>query len=121
MKNKYKDIKIGNKLKEARLACNFTQEQVSEKLDCATRYISQLETNQSIGSISVILALCSLYGITTNDLYSDYLTVDSTLNTPTIFGYYNLNSEHRRIVDNNIKFLNELQNEKNSDLKGIEK
>lgn len=33
------EIKIGEKLKNARLSCGLTQEQVCEKIGCAPRYI----------------------------------------------------------------------------------
>lgn len=113
MNHNYKDIKIGNKLKQARLACGLTQEQVSEKLDCATRYIGQLEKDAANGSISTILALCTIYKITTNDLFSDYFASNDNTNFENIFGYQKLNMEHRRIVDNTIEFLNKLENEEN--------
>lgn len=110
MRHKNKEIKIGEKLKNARQSCGLTQEQVCEKIDCAPRYIGQLETNQSKGSISLIIELCSLYGITLNDLYSDYLKVDNGINDLTnIAGYFNLDDEYRSIIDNNIAFLNKLQ------------
>ena len=73
MKHKNDKIEIGQKLKNARLSCGLTQEQVCEKIECASRYIGQIETNQTVGSISTILKLCSLYGITLNDIYADYL------------------------------------------------
>lgn len=115
MKHTNKEIKIGDKLKNARISCGYTQEQVSEKIDCSPRYIGQLETNQSNGSISLIIELCTLYGITLNELYSDYLkpVVHDLKDTTNISGYFKLNEEYRCIVDNAITFLNTLQNKKN--------
>lgn len=106
-------IEIGQKLKEARKSIGLTQEQVCEKLNCASRYIGQLETNQTKGSIPIIIALCNLYGISLNDLYSDYLKIDSTFqDLSKISGYFNLNDDYKSIVENNIAFLNKLQNNK---------
>ena len=107
------DLKIGTKLKNARIACGYTQEQVAEKVNCATRYMGQLETNRTFGSIGLLVALCNLYNITLNDLYGEYLTADSkegNNSIPSIIGYSQLNDEYRAIVDNNIQFLNSLQN-----------
>ena len=113
MRHKNINIEIGEKLKKARISCGYTQEEVSEMLECAPRYISQLETNQTAGSIPTILYLCSLYKITLNDLYSDYLNFDTTqIDTVTINGYLNLNEEYRGIIDNNISYLNNLQKNK---------
>lgn len=109
------NIKVGQKLKNARLAAGFTQEQVAEKLDCSNRYIGQLETDRTLGSIDFILELCNLYNVTLNDIYSEYLKFDFDElkeNFPNIVGYYNLNDEFNSIIDNNIQYLNSLQNRK---------
>lgn len=106
-----KDLKIGEKLKKARISCGYTQEQVSEKLDCAPRYIGQLETNKTSGSISIILDLCNLYGVTFDYIYSDYLKCFSDSDNQVVLGYNKLNNEYKKIVDNNIAFLNDLQNQ----------
>lgn len=108
------DIKVGNILKNARIAAGLTQEQVAEKLDCSNRYIGQLETNRTIGSIDLIIELCNLYGVSLNDIYGDYLKFDFkeiSQNFPGIVGYHQLNNEYRSIVDNTISYLNKLQNE----------
>lgn len=106
------DIQIGNKLKNARVAAGYTQEQVAEILNCSSRYIGQLETNKSIGSISIIIDLCNLYNITLNDLYADYLKSKSIENQSSIIGYKQLKEDYKLIIDNNILFLNSLQNKK---------
>ena len=57
--------------------------------------------------------MCNLYGVSLNDIYGDYLKFDFnelTKNIPNIIGYYQLNDEYKSIVDNNIQFLNKLQN-----------
>ena len=61
---KNKDLKIGKKLKEARISNGYTQEQVAEIADCSSRYIAQLETDATSGSISLLIKLCKLYHIT---------------------------------------------------------
>lgn len=109
------NIKIGKKLKTARISAGYTQEEVSEKLDYSTRYIGQLETNRTLGSIDLLIELCNLYNVTLNDIYSDYLKFDfdnSKENIPNIIGYYELTEEYRSIVDNNIQYLNNLQKSK---------
>lgn len=106
------DIQVGNKLKSARIAAGYTQEQVAEILNCSSRYIGQLETNKSIGSISIIIELCNLYNITLNDLYGDFLKSKSIENQCSIIGYNQLKEEYKLIIDNNILFLNSLQNQK---------
>lgn len=112
MRKSNNDIFIGEKMKKARTACGYTQEQVSEEIDCAPRYIGQIETDRTKGSPAVILDLCNLYGISMDYVYSDYLTTKSNCHTDVILGYNKLNEEHRQIIDNAIAFLNSLENKK---------
>lgn len=107
------NIKVGDKLQKARKIAGYTQEEVAEKIDCSNRYIGQLETNQTLGSIDVIIELCNLYNITLNELYSEYLTFnldEIKEKYPNIVGYHQLNHEHRSIIDNTIEFLKSLEN-----------
>ena len=114
-KNKF-NIEVGSILQNARIAKNLTQEEVAEKVDCSTRYIGQLETNRTLGSIDLIIELCNLYEISLNDIYGIYLKAinlsASKDKCPNIVGYNELSSEYRSIIDNNISFLNTLQNKK---------
>ena len=114
-KNKF-NIEVGSILQNARIAKNLTQEEVAEKVDCSSRYIDQLETNRTLGSIDLIVELCNLYEISLNDIYGIYLKAinlsASKDKCPNIVGYNELSSEYRSIIDNNISFLNTLQNKK---------
>ena len=114
-KNKF-NIEVGSILQNARIAKNLTQEEVAEKVDCSSRYIGQLETNRTLGSIDLIIELCNLYEISLNDIYGIYLkAINSSASKdkcPNIVGYNELSSEYRSIIDNNISFLNTLQNKK---------
>ena len=112
MKNNNCKIKIGKKLQSARKSCGLTQEQVAEKINCASRYLGQLETDKSNGSIPVILELCSLYNITLDYLYADYIKTNHLQDLSKIIGYFKLNDTNKAIIENNINLLNKLQNEK---------
>ena len=115
MQNKF-NIEVGSILQNARIAKNLTQEEVAEKVDCSSRYIGQLETIPTLGSIDLIIELCNLYEISLNDIYGIYLKAinlsASKDKCPNIVGYNELSSEYRSIIDNNISFLNTLQNKK---------
>ena len=112
MRKSNKDINIGEKLRKARTASGYTQEQTSEEIECAPRYIGQLETNRTKGSPAVIIDLCNLYGVSMDYVYSDYLKTHSDINSDVILGYNNLNEEHRQMIDHAIAYLNSLQNKK---------
>ena len=104
------NIEVGEKLKNARLATGYTQEQVAEIIDYSSRYISQLETNRTLGSIDSILRICNLYKITLNDIYSEYF--EFKINEHKDAQYITLNDEYKSIVDNTIQYLSNLQKSK---------
>lgn len=107
------EIKIGAKLQKARVSNGYTQEQVAEIIGCSSRYVGQLETNNTSGSISLIINLCKLYHIALNDLYGEYIDANTDLSENLSFcGYISLNNEYKSIIDNNINYLNKLQNDK---------
>lgn len=106
------DIKVGKKLQSARMACGYTQEEVAEILNCSSRYIGQLETNKSFGSISLMIDLCNIYNITLNDIYADFINTENVTNNSSIIGYNALKDEYKQIIDNNIQYMNSLQNKK---------
>lgn len=106
------NLKVGKKLQKARLACGYTQEEVAEIINCSSRYIGQLETNKSFGSISLMIELCNIYNITLNDIYADFINIKNDSNNSSIIGYSALKDEYKQIIDNNIAFLNSLQNKK---------
>lgn len=110
--SKNQEIKVGDKLQKARLSNGYTQEQVAEIVGCSSRYVGQLETDATIGSISIIINLCKLYHISLNDLYGEFVNVELDPNNITFSGYVNLNSEYKSIVDNTINYLNKLQHNK---------
>ena len=70
------EIKIGAKLQKARVSNGYTQEQVAEIIGCSSRYVGQLETNNTSGSISLIINLCKLYHITLNGIISTFCLIN---------------------------------------------
>ena len=63
-------IKIGRFIAERRKKANLTQMQLAEKLGITDRAISKWETGRSLPDSSIMLELCSIFGITVNDLLS---------------------------------------------------
>ena len=56
----------------------MTQETVSEAIELAPRYISDIERNKSKGSIDTLVKLCNLYQVTPTFVLQNYLTTPST-------------------------------------------
>lgn len=61
-------IKIGKFIAEKRKAQKMTQNQLAEKLGITDRAVSKWETGKSLPDASIMLELCSILGITVNDL-----------------------------------------------------
>ncbi len=61
-------MKIGDKLKEARLRKNMTQEEVAEKIFVSRQSISNWENNKTYPDIGNVIALSDLYEISLDKL-----------------------------------------------------
>lgn len=61
-------MKIGDKLKKARMDKNLTQEEVAEKIFVSRQSISNWENNKTYPDIGNVLALSDLYQISLDEL-----------------------------------------------------
>ena len=84
---------MGNKIKQARLANQYTQDYVSEHIDISTDLLRNIENGRNIGSIPTLLNLCNFLKITPNYLFSDLLTFQENLKT-----YFNQLSEESKNI-----------------------
>ncbi|MBD5475525.1 MAG: helix-turn-helix transcriptional regulator [Lachnospiraceae bacterium] len=62
--------KIGKFIADCRKEKGFTQLQLAEKLNITNRAVSKWETGKSCPDVSLMLELCSVLGITVNELLS---------------------------------------------------
>ena len=71
-------VKIGKFIAERRKQQNLTQMQLSEQLGITNRAISKWETGKAMPDSAIMLELCTLLGITVNDLLSgEIVTMDN--------------------------------------------
>ena len=61
-------VKIGKFIAKCRKKNNLTQMQLAEKLGITDRAVSKWENGKALPDSSLMLALCSILGITVNDL-----------------------------------------------------
>ena len=61
-------IKIGKFIAECRKNKDLTQAQLAEKLNVTDRAISKWETGNAMPDSNLMLKLCSILGITVNEL-----------------------------------------------------
>lgn len=107
LEKKNSNIKIGDILRRTRKSLGYTQEDVAEMLDLASRYVSDIERNKTKGSIDTLVKLCNIYHITPTYILQDYLNLkDEFRIDPNLIGYYELSSRDKEIISELIKHMN---------------
>lgn len=99
LENKKSQIRIGDLLRRTRKSLGYTQEEVAEMLDLATRYISDIERDKTKGSVDTLVKLCNIYHITPTYVLQDYLelTEDYKID-PNIIGFYELSEHDKQVI-----------------------
>lgn len=64
---------IGRRMKEARIKRGLTQEQLAEKIDITTVYLSELERGIKLPSLTVFVGIAEALHISTDSLLRDEL------------------------------------------------
>ena len=72
------NIQIGEQIKAAREQAKLTQEQLSERVDVSPQYISDLERGVVGISIPTLKRLCTILGVSSDQLLFGTATVYST-------------------------------------------
>ncbi len=74
LNKKFKGIKqmiIGDKIKQLRLQCDFTQEELADRCELSKGYISQLENDLTSPSIATLIDILSALGTTLTDFFTE--------------------------------------------------
>ena len=61
-------MKIGDKLKEARIKKGLTQKQVASEIQTTIQQISKYETGEQEPTASRLKELCKLYGVSADEI-----------------------------------------------------
>lgn len=62
---------IGDKIKQLRLQCDFTQEELADRCELSKGYISQLENDLTSPSIATLIDILSALGTTLTDFFTE--------------------------------------------------
>ena len=62
---------LGEKIKELRLSCNLTQEELADRCELTKGYISQLENDLTSPSIATLIDILSALGTDLKEFFSD--------------------------------------------------
>lgn len=100
-------IKIGENLQKIRKSNGYTQEILAEKLECSTRYISDIEQNNSKPSYEVLVRFCNTFNIGLDDIFKEYLKISKeNLVNYELKGYENLRQKDKNTIAHLISFFN---------------
>lgn len=64
-------LDIGSKLKEIRVSRNMSQRELSEKVNLTPGFISQMENNQIVPSITSFIQICEALGVKASEVLSE--------------------------------------------------
>lgn len=105
-------IKIGNNLRKMRKSHGLTQEQFAEKIECSTRYVSDIEQDRAKPSYEILIRICNVYKISIDDIFIDYLKKysDKEKIEYDLVGYKNLSEKDQKTIVNLISYFNSINN-----------
>ena len=107
---------IGNNIQLARLKKGLTQEELSEKCNVSSQYISAIESGRSTGSLPLIIEICNILNVSPNSILGN--TVNSSNDSTEIFSkeltytYLKLKPENKKFVEDTINHLYLMQNKR---------
>lgn len=100
-------IKIGKNIQAIRKSHGYTQEKLAEAIDVSTRYVSDIEQDNSKPSYEVLVRICNLFQIGLDQIFSEYLDIKgkSKVNY-SLTGYKNLSEKDKKTIDYLIMYFN---------------
>lgn len=104
---KAKVIKIGKNIQAIRKSHGYTQEKLAEAIECSPRYIGDIEQDRSKPSYEVLVKLCNLFNIGTDEIFSEYLEIKGKkeINTA-LFGFDKLRPNNQETIIHMIEYFN---------------
>ena len=96
----YVDYKLlGMRLREKRNSCNFTQEQLSERINCTPGYISQLERGVSRPNLDTLANICNVLKCDLSEIISNVNhTASSSSDSDIGIVYDQLSASERKMI-----------------------
>ena len=121
MKNTKSIKSIGNNIQLARLKKGLTQEELSEKCNVSSQYISAIESGRTSGSLSLMIEICNILGVSPNYIFGNTINNSNVstniLSDEVSYAYLKLNSENKKFVENTINHLYSMQNKRQKKFK----
>lgn len=77
---------IGKRIKNSRMLCNLTQEQLAEKVDVVPNHIAKIESGMRMPSIELLKKLANVLHVTVDDLLcgskEEYIDPENPIQSP---------------------------------------
>lgn len=104
---KTSSIKIGKNIQNIRKSNGYTQEQLAEKAEVSSRYISDVEQDKAKPSYEVLIRICNIFNVGLDQIFSEYLKIkgNKTLEY-TIAGFDKLDEKDKKTVEHLIMYFN---------------
>lgn len=94
----------------------LTQEELSEKCNVSSQYISAIESGRTSGSLSLMIEICNILGVSPNYIFGNTINNSNVstniLSDEVSYAYLKLNSENKKFVENTINHLYSMQNKR---------
>ena len=96
---------IGNNIRIAREHKGYTQEQLAEKLNTSSKFVSMAERGASGLSVSSMINLCKVLDIEPNSLFSGIINYNNDVDKQIINNLSLLSNEDKDFILNTITFI----------------
>ena len=107
-------ITIGKNIQSIRKSYGYTQEKLAEAIEVSTRYISDIEQDNSKPSYEVLIRICNLFNISLNQVFSEYLSIEKGNQVNySLMGFEKLNSKDKETIEHLIMYFNKSKKQVN--------
>ncbi len=109
---------IGANIKIARLKKGLTQEDLAEKCNVSSKYISALERGITSGSIPLIINICNTLDVTPNYIFEKSVNIKDNqdivdiIDNEVLINYAKLKDENKKFINMSIEHLYNMQNKR---------
>lgn len=87
---------LGKRLREERLHCGLTQEQVAECINVSTTYVGLIERGERSVTLEKLILLAKCFHVTIDYLLQDALPPNLTMQDQQLHSLWNSADEHER-------------------------
>ena len=104
---------LGNNVRNERKLQNLTQEQLAEKADISTVFLSQIENARKVPSLETVYAIASALGLTMENIFSEKMELSKDSGTQIKILLKNKTAKEKEFLLATLKHIsNRIENDK---------